>query len=208
VQEAGWAKGTVWTSAENLAPTGIQSPDRPACSQSLYRLRYLAHVAGVLVPKELIKKKDTSPLQYLFEYFIQPFKDISCPYTSWKEINKIRNSLKNKNSSGYDEITTKIIKISIPFIISPIINICNKMLAQGIYPERLKFSLIKPIYKSGVNLLHLIIDPSPYCLHFQKFLKKSYTKDYLIILIIMLYWTNTNMDFEAQYQRKMLPIYY
>jgi len=88
-------------------------------------------------------------LQYLFEYFNQPFKDIRWPYTSSKEINKIINSLKNKNSSGYDEITTKIIKISKTFIISPIINICNKMLARDIYPERLTFSLIKPIYKSG-----------------------------------------------------------
>jgi hypothetical protein len=40
VQEAGWAPTPVWTGAENLAPTGIQSPDRPARSQSLYRLRY------------------------------------------------------------------------------------------------------------------------------------------------------------------------
>ena len=40
VQEAGWATGPVWTGAENLAPTGIRSPDRPACSESLYRLRY------------------------------------------------------------------------------------------------------------------------------------------------------------------------
>ena len=33
----------VWTSAENLAPplpTGTPSPDRPARSESLYRLRY------------------------------------------------------------------------------------------------------------------------------------------------------------------------
>jgi hypothetical protein len=40
VQEAGWAPGPVWTGAENLAPIGIRSPDRPACSESLYRLRY------------------------------------------------------------------------------------------------------------------------------------------------------------------------
>jgi len=40
VQETGWAPGPVWTGAENLAPTGIRSPDRPARSQSLYRLRY------------------------------------------------------------------------------------------------------------------------------------------------------------------------
>jgi arginyl-tRNA--protein-N-Asp/Glu arginylyltransferase len=63
------------------------------------------------------------------------------PYTSSKEINKIMDSLNSKNSSRYGEITTKIIKISKRFIISPIINICNKMLAQDIYPERLKFSL-------------------------------------------------------------------
>jgi hypothetical protein len=32
VQEAGWAPGPVWTGAENLAPTMIQSPDSPAHS--------------------------------------------------------------------------------------------------------------------------------------------------------------------------------
>jgi len=42
-QEAGWAPGPVWTGVENLAPTGIPSPDRPARNQSLYRLRYPAH---------------------------------------------------------------------------------------------------------------------------------------------------------------------
>jgi hypothetical protein len=94
-------------------------------------------------------KKEATPLQNLFKYFNQPFKDISWHYTSTKEINKIINSLKNKNSSGYDEISTKIIKISKPCIISPLTNTCNKMLAQVNYPERLKFSLIKPIYKSG-----------------------------------------------------------
>jgi hypothetical protein len=36
VQEAEWAPGLVWTGAENLAPNGIRSPDRPAHSQSLY----------------------------------------------------------------------------------------------------------------------------------------------------------------------------
>jgi len=50
VQEAGWAPGPVWTGAENLALTGIRSRDRPACSQSLYRLSYRAHsVKGNLI---------------------------------------------------------------------------------------------------------------------------------------------------------------
>ena len=40
VQEARWAPEPVWTGAENLAPTGFRSPDRPARSESLYRLSY------------------------------------------------------------------------------------------------------------------------------------------------------------------------
>jgi hypothetical protein len=38
--EAGLDPGSVWTDVENLAPTGIQSSDRPACNESLYRLSY------------------------------------------------------------------------------------------------------------------------------------------------------------------------
>jgi hypothetical protein len=43
VQGAEWAPGPVWTCAKNLAPTGTRSPERPARSQSLYRLSYPAH---------------------------------------------------------------------------------------------------------------------------------------------------------------------
>jgi hypothetical protein len=38
-QKTGWASEPVWIGAENLAPTGIRSPDLPARSESLYRLR-------------------------------------------------------------------------------------------------------------------------------------------------------------------------
>jgi hypothetical protein len=40
VEEAEWVPGLVWACAENLAHTGIRSPDRPALSESLYRLSY------------------------------------------------------------------------------------------------------------------------------------------------------------------------
>jgi hypothetical protein len=41
LKEGGWASGPVWTGGENSPPTGIRSPDRPARSESLYRLSYL-----------------------------------------------------------------------------------------------------------------------------------------------------------------------
>ena len=43
VQETGWAPGSVWTGAKNIAPTGIRSLVRPARSESLYRLSYPSH---------------------------------------------------------------------------------------------------------------------------------------------------------------------
>jgi hypothetical protein len=36
VQEAWWVQGPIWTGSENLAPTRIRAPDRPARSQSPY----------------------------------------------------------------------------------------------------------------------------------------------------------------------------
>jgi hypothetical protein len=38
-QEAGWAPAPVWKGEENFAATVIRFPERPACSESLYRLR-------------------------------------------------------------------------------------------------------------------------------------------------------------------------
>jgi hypothetical protein len=37
--------GPVWTGAKDFSPTGIRSPNRPARSQSLYRLSYPAHAS-------------------------------------------------------------------------------------------------------------------------------------------------------------------
>jgi hypothetical protein len=41
IQEAGWASRPVWMCTENVAPTGIRSPDLPARRKSLYRVNNL-----------------------------------------------------------------------------------------------------------------------------------------------------------------------
>jgi hypothetical protein len=41
VEGAGWAPGSVWTRVENLAPSGIRNPERPARSESLYTYTYV-----------------------------------------------------------------------------------------------------------------------------------------------------------------------
>jgi hypothetical protein len=80
------------------------------------------------------------------------YPSIKFRYTSTQEIGKIIKSLKTKNSHGYDEISVKILKWSTPFIVSPLTFICNKCLEMGIFPSRLKFLIVKPIYKTGNKL--------------------------------------------------------
>jgi len=82
----------------------------------------------------------------------QPFRDfpnIKFRNTSPKEIENIIRSLKAKRSHGYDEITTKILKISAPFITTPLSYIFNKSMISGIFPTRLKYATIKPVFKNG-----------------------------------------------------------
>jgi len=58
-------------------------------------------------------------------------------------------SLRTKNTCGYDEITNHIIKLIAPFIISSLTYICNAVLSTGVFPYRLKYAVVKPIFKKG-----------------------------------------------------------
>jgi len=67
--------------------------------------------------------------------------------TSTYEIGKIIKILKSKNASAYDEISTRILKLNVPYIVSPLTYICNTILNTGMFPDRLKYVIIKPIPK-------------------------------------------------------------
>ena len=56
--------------------------------------------------------------------------------------------MKNKSSSGPDNISPMLLKTSIWSIIQPIVNICNASLSTGLIPSALKTGRIIPIHKS------------------------------------------------------------
>jgi hypothetical protein len=64
-RETEWFPGQVWTGAENISPTGIRSPDRPALSESLHRPHRptLAVAVVVLQPTEI-------GVQHQLHYFL------------------------------------------------------------------------------------------------------------------------------------------
>jgi hypothetical protein len=72
--------------------------------------------------------------------------DIVFRNTSTDEIQTIKKKLTLKGSFGYDEVSTKILQISATFISSPLCNIINKSLFSGIFPDRLKYSIVIPVY--------------------------------------------------------------
>jgi hypothetical protein len=71
--------------------------------------------------------------------------------TSANEVIEVIKSLKNKKSSGFDQINVSLIK-SISEEISPILaQLFNLSFQCGIFPEILKSSIITPIYKKSTS---------------------------------------------------------
>ena len=63
------------------------------------------------------------------------------------------NALKPKDSAGYDNISTKLLKF-IKDVITPTITlIINQSITTGIFPDKLKISKIIPIYKKNEDCL-------------------------------------------------------
>lgn len=90
-----------------------------------------------------------SAMEFLRPVSANYFSKMEITLTSPKEIASIIKSLKSKNSSGYDNISTKLIKEcshEFSFILS---YLCNQSLISGTFPDWLKYAEVKPLYKKG-----------------------------------------------------------
>ena len=140
-------------------------------------------------------KDNVDPSKYLITNFDNTFSRINWKYATTYEINKILKSLKTKNSYGYDEIPIKILKLSAPFIISPLTYICNKSLSCGVFPERLKYAIIKPVYKKGDKLLTTNYRQISLLMSFSKiFGKLIYSRLYKHIYTNHFYWPTNALN--------------
>jgi len=111
----------------------------------------IAEKVNRLSKNNLIKDEDDNIARhnhFMEQAFSEPYSSMKHKCTTTKETERIMKSLKTKHSYGYDEISTKILKISGPYISSPMNYICNKMLFWGVFPDRLKYAIIKPIHKN------------------------------------------------------------
>ena len=65
------------------------------------------------------------------------------------EINHYIDKLPPKNSSGYDNISNKLLKQIKHSILTPLTHIFNLSLKNGIFPDNMKLAEIIPLYKKG-----------------------------------------------------------
>lgn len=65
------------------------------------------------------------------------------------EVNKIVKGLKNKKSVGFDEISTEVLKFVSNEIASPLSHVFNQCITKGIFPDKLKPTIVRPLHKKG-----------------------------------------------------------
>jgi len=99
------------------------------------------------IANDLNKYFKNAPLDALAK---MPSKDINLSHivgntkslfltpVSYEELKDIIKTMKNKKSSGYDDIPMEIIKKALDAIINPLCHIINLSLEYGIFPEQLK----------------------------------------------------------------------
>jgi len=92
-------------------------------------------------------RDNSDPSNYLVNNFYSTFPKINWNFATIYETDKNIKCLKTKNSYGCYEIPPEILKLSAPFIINLLTYICNKANSSGVFLERPKYVIIKPVYK-------------------------------------------------------------
>lgn len=157
---------------------------------------YFVSMADNLLKKNFFKTATINtddPMRYLRQNFKQYRSQIKLYNTNTYEINKIINSQKNKTSHGYDGISDKILKASAPFIISPLTYIFNKILSTGVFPDRLKYSEVQPLFKKGKKTEITNYRPISLLTSFSKIIEK------IIYKRLITYLTDNNILANEQF---------
>jgi hypothetical protein len=104
---------------------------------------------SVIERLNLTDVQDDSAISHLQRSYPNSFPVMAVVPVTEAELIGIIGSLNNKTSSGYDGISNQLLKLCGPFISRPLSYIFNKSLSLGIFPDRLKYDVVKPLYKTG-----------------------------------------------------------
>ena len=87
---------------------------------------------------QLLKVRDTNKLE-----------DMKVVPVTEAEVINVIGSMQGKSSTGFDGISSKILKTCASIISKPLAFVFNSSLVLGTFPERCKYAIVRPIYKGG-----------------------------------------------------------
>ena len=102
---------------------------------------FFSNVATNLISQLPLVDFDSKISFNLSSMFLKP--------VSATEIFNIINSLRNSKSSGIDEISSNLLRNCAKELCAPLCYIINNSFREGIFPSKLKMSLVKPLFKKG-----------------------------------------------------------
>jgi len=85
---------------------------------------------------------------FLIYAFQNSFPSIQCNCTTTKETENIM-SFKLSNPFGYGEVPAEILKLYSFFISSSLNYMCNRTVFTGLFPDRLKYAIKRPLFKKS-----------------------------------------------------------
>jgi len=159
------------TSNKSTSTSELKNTQKTADAFNLYFSEITEHLNEETIKKNRYKRVD--PLIHLRTNFIKVDESIKLKNTTTHEIDKIICSLKTRDSHGYDGISTRILKLSAPYIVSPLTLIINRILLSGIFPDRLKYSEVKLLFKGGNSSDLANYRPISLLTSFSKIIEKS-----------------------------------
>ena len=108
---------------------------------------YFANIGPKLADKIKTTNNYTDYMQY------QLPSSLVMEETTCAEIINIIQNIKSKPSTGFDNISTKLMKSYVESIALTMADIFNYMIRSGVFPDDLKIAKVIPLYKSGDSSL-------------------------------------------------------
>ena len=110
----------------------------------------------------------------IYKTYLKEPNKVSLKFEKVNETNvmEIIKNLPNKNSCGFDGISTIVMKSIKNVILKSLTLIINQIINTGVFPNKLKIAQITPIFNNDDRPLSLSIDPFLYYQLFSKEIEK------------------------------------
>ena len=127
---------------KNIQINGINESDKHVIAEGFNEFfSNIGKQTSKNVPRANRNYMSYMPTPTLNSIFIEPVTE--------EHVLQAATKLKPKTSCGYDQISSKLLKETLPVIIKPLTHIINLSLDTGIVPKSMKTARVIPIFKSG-----------------------------------------------------------